>query len=109
MAWFVLIVSGMFEAGWAISLKQTEGFTRLVPSIVFVVTLAVSMGGLGWALRELPVGTAYAVWAGFGAITTAAIGMIWLGEPATVGRLVSIVLIVTGIIGLRLFTGEPAA
>lgn len=108
MAWIVLVLSGLLEAGWALSLKASDGLTKLWPTVSFVGLLIVSMLGLAWALRSLPVGTAYAVWTGIGAIVTAIVGMIWLGEPATVGRIVSIVLIVAGIVGLRLFGGDAA-
>ena len=109
MAWFVLIVSGLLEAGWALSLKASEGFTRLVPTIAFGVLLAASMAGLGWSLRSLPVGVAYAIWTGIGATVTAVVGMAWLGEAVSVGKVVSIVLIVAGIVGLHLFGGEAPA
>lgn len=105
MAWFVLIVAGLFEAGWAISLKQSEGFTRLVPSLWFVVTFVISIGGLAWSLKQLPVGTAYAVWTGIGAALTAVIGMIWLGDGVSVLKLLSLTLIVSGVIGLNLAGG----
>ena len=108
MAWIVLVLSGLLEAAWALSLKASDGLSRLWPTVSFLVLLAASMAGLAWALRTLPVGTAYAVWTGIGAIVTAAVGMAWLGEPATVGRIVSILLIVAGIVGLRLFGGEAA-
>ncbi len=109
MAWFVLIVSGFLEAGWALSLKASDGFSRLGPSVVFGVLLAASMGGLAFALRSLPVGIAYAVWTGIGASVTAVVGMVRLGEAVSVGKVVSLVLIVAGIVGLHLFGGEPSA
>ena len=109
MAWAVLIVSGLLEAGWALSLKASDGLSRLWPSVAFGVLLAASMGGLAWSLRSLPVGVAYAVWTGIGATVTAVIGMVWLGEGASVGKIVSIVLIVAGIVGLHLFGGEVAS
>lgn len=105
MAWVVLIVSGLLEAGWAISLKASEGFSKLWPSLLFVVFAAVSFAGLAWSLRYLPVGSAYAVWTGTGAATTAAIGMIWLGETASVVKVLSVLLIVAGIVGLNLAGG----
>lgn len=108
MAWAVLIVSGLLEAGWALSLKASDGLSRPWPSVLFGVLLAASMGGLAFALRSLPVGVAYAVWTGIGATVTAAIGMVWLGEAVSVGKVVSIVLIVAGIVGLQLFGGEAA-
>ena len=106
VAWVVLIVSGLLEAGWALSLKASDGFSRLWPSVAFVVLLAASMGGLAWSLRALPVGVAYAVWTGIGASVTAIIGMAWLGEAVGVGKIVSLVLIVAGIVGLHVFGGE---
>ena len=109
MAWFVLIVSGLLEAGWALSLKATDGFSRLWPTVLFAVLLAASMGGLAYALRSLPVGLAYAVWTGIGASVTAVVGMVWLSEAVSVGKIVSLVLIVAGIVGLHLFGGEPSA
>lgn len=108
MAWVVLILSGLLEAGWALSLKASEGFSRLGPTIAFAILLALSMAGLGFALRTLPVGVAYAVWTGIGAVVTAVAGMIWLGELVSVGKIVSILLIVAGIVGLHLFGGSPA-
>ncbi len=102
MAWLVLIVSGLFEAGWAISLKQSEGFSRLWPAVSFAVFAVLSLAGLAWALKHLPVGAAYAAWTGIGAATTAVISMAWLGEAASVLKVVSIVLIVSGVVGLNL-------
>ncbi len=107
MAWVVLIVSGLLEAGWALNLKASEGFTRLWPSVWFLVMLALSMLGLGYALRTLPVGVAYAVWTGIGAVLTAVLGMALFGESASLGKIVSIVLVVAGIVGLNVFGGEP--
>lgn len=101
MAWLVLIVSGALEAGWAISLKQSEGFTRLWPTLAFAVFAVASLGGLAWAMKELPVGTAYAVWTGIGAALTATIGMVVLDDPVSLGRIVSLVLIVSGVVGLH--------
>lgn len=95
MAWVVLVVSGMFEAVWATALGRSDGFSRLVPSLVFVLGLVVSMGGLAFALRELPTGTAYAVWVGIGAVTTAAWAMAVDGEPVSVLK----VLLLAGIVG----------
>ncbi|HEY1152909.1 MAG TPA: quaternary ammonium compound efflux SMR transporter SugE [Pseudolabrys sp.] len=102
MSWLILFVAGLFEIGWAIGLKYTESFTRLVPSILTVICMVLSVVLLGWALRTLPVGTAYAVWTGIGAVGTALLGIWLFGEPATAGRLVSILLIVCGIVGLKL-------
>ena len=109
MAWLVLIISGVLEAGWALSLKASEGFTRLGPTIAFAVLLAASMAGLGWSLRTLPVGVAYAIWTGLGTVVTAGLGIIFFHEAATVGKIVSLVLIVAGMVGLRLFSGEVPA
>lgn len=102
MAWIILFVAGLLETGWAIGLKYTEGFTRLVPSILTVASMVVSLGLLGLALKTLPVGTAYAVWTGIGTVGTALLGIILFGEPATAMRLACIGLIVSGIIGLKL-------
>lgn len=101
MAWLILVVSGMLETVWAIALERTQGFTKLMPSIVFVVALALSMSGLGYALRELPVGTGYAVWVGIGAVGAAVVGMIWLGESASLARIGCLLLVVAGIVGLK--------
>ena len=104
MAWVILFIAGLLEVGWAIGLKYTEGFTRLVPSALTVGSMALSIVLLGWALKSLPVGTAYAVWTGIGAVGTAALGIYLFGEPATAARLASIGLIVAGIAGLKLVT-----
>jgi quaternary ammonium compound-resistance protein SugE len=103
-AWIMLLVAGLFEIGWAIGLKYTEGFTRLWPSVWTAVALVASMGLLGLAVKYLPVGTAYAVWVGVGAVGTAVLGIVLLGEAATLGRIASISLIVAGIVGLKLAT-----
>ncbi len=102
MAWLYLLIAGLFEIGWAVGLKYTEGFTRLWPSVWTIAALAVSMALLATAVRELPIGTAYAVWTGIGAVGTAILGIILFAEPATALRLGSIALIVAGIIGLKL-------
>ena len=104
MAWVILVAAGLFEVGWAIGLKYTEGFTRLWPTVGTVMAMVVSLGMLGVAMKSLPVGTAYAVWVGVGAVGTAILGIVLLGEPANVGRLVSLGLIVAGIVGLKLAT-----
>ena len=104
MAWIILFVAGLFEIGWAIGLKYTEGFTRPVPTLLTAISLVVSMGLLGWAVKTLPIGTAYAVWTGIGAVGTAVLGLILFQEPATVARLVCIGLIVAGILGLKVFS-----
>jgi quaternary ammonium compound-resistance protein SugE len=104
MAWIYLTVAGLFEIGWAIGLKYTDGFTRLLPSLWTLASMILSIVLLGLALRTLPVGTAYAVWTGIGAVGTAALGIYLFAEPATVARLVCIGLILSGIIGLKLVT-----
>jgi quaternary ammonium compound-resistance protein SugE len=101
MNWVYLFFAGLFEIGWAIGLKYTHGFTKLVPTTLTVASMIISLGLLGLALKTLPVGTAYAVWTGIGAVGTATLGIYLLGEPATVGRLVCIGLIVAGIVGLK--------
>ena len=101
MAWIALIVSGVLETVWAAALSQSRGLTRLVPSVVFGIALVLSMVGLAYALRSIPVGTGYAVWVGIGAVGTAAYGMAILGEPATVARLLCLVAIVGGVVGLK--------
>ena len=102
MAWLDLFVAGLFEVGWAIGLKYTDGFTRLMPTLFTAVSMVVSLGLLGLALKSLPVGTAYAVWTGIGTIGTAILGIALLGEPANALRLACIGLIVAGIVGLKL-------
>lgn len=102
MAWIYLIIAGLFECGWAIGLKYTEGFTRLMPSILTVVAMAISFWLLSTAMKTIPVGTAYAVWTGIGAVGVAIMGMILFGESRDVLRIISLVLIVSGIIGLKL-------
>ena len=104
MAWIYLTIAGLFEVGWAIGLKFTEGFTRLLPSLWTIASMILSIVLLGLALKTLPVGTAYAVWTGIGAVGTAALGIYLFGEPATAARRASIGLIVAGIIGLKLVT-----
>ena len=104
MNWIILILAGIFEIGWAIGLKYTEGFTRLWPTVGTVLAMVISLGLLGIAMKSLPVGTAYAVWVGVGAVGTAILGIVLLGEPANAGRLLSLGLILAGIIGLKLAT-----
>jgi quaternary ammonium compound-resistance protein SugE len=106
MAWLVLLVAGLLEVGWAIGLKYTEGFTRLVPSVLTLISMVGSVVLLGLALKTLPIGTAYAVWTGIGAVGTALLGIALFGEPATAARLACIGLIVAGIVGLKLVTGS---
>ena len=102
MAWFILLVAGLFEVAWAIGLKYTDGFTRLWPSVGTIVAMLISVGLLGIAMKSLPVGTAYSVWVGVGAVGTVALGIVLLGESASLARLFSIALVVAGIIGLKL-------
>jgi len=104
LAWAILFIAGLFEVGWAIGLKYTEGFTRLVPSALTLSAMILSIVLLGLALKTLPVGTAYAVWTGIGAVGTATLGIYLFGEPATAARLASIGLIIAGIVGLKLVT-----
>jgi quaternary ammonium compound-resistance protein SugE len=102
MSWLLLVLAGLFEIGWAIGLKYTEGFTRPLPTVLTVGAMAISLGLLGLAMRTLPVGTAYAVWVGIGAAGTVLLGILLLNEPATVARMVSVLLILAGVIGLKL-------
>jgi quaternary ammonium compound-resistance protein SugE len=104
MAWVILVVAGLFEIGWAIGLKYTEGFTRPWPVIGTVLAMIISLGLLGIAMKSLPVGTAYSVWVGVGAVGTVILGIVLLGEPANAARLISVALILAGIIGLKLAT-----
>ena len=101
-AWAVLLVAGLCEIGWAIGLKYTEGFTRLVPTAITVTAMVISMVLLGLAVRDLPIGTAYAIWTGVGAVGAAILGIILFAEAASAMRIVSIGLIVAGVIGLKL-------
>jgi quaternary ammonium compound-resistance protein SugE len=102
MAWLYLFFAGLFEIGWAIGLKYTHGFTKLMPTVLTVASMMVSLGLLGLALKHLPVGTAYAIWTGIGTVGTAALGIWLLGESADALRLLCIGLIVAGIVGLKL-------
>ena len=104
MAWLYLLIAGLFEVGWAIGLKYTEGFSRLWPSLATIAAMIISLGFLGLALNTLPVGTAYAVWTGVGAVGTAILGIYLFAEPANAMRLACIGLIVSGIVGLKLAT-----
>jgi quaternary ammonium compound-resistance protein SugE len=104
MAWIYLLIAGLFEIGWAIGLKYTEGFSRLWPSLATIGAMILSLGFLGLALKQLPVGTAYAVWTGIGAVGTVILGIYLFGEPATAARLACIGLILAGIVGLKLVT-----
>lgn len=104
LSWFVLILAGLFEVGWAIGLKYTEGFTRLWPTVGTVLAMVISVALLGLALKQLPVGSAYAIWVGVGAVGTVILGILLLGESASLARLVSVGFIIVGIIGLKLAT-----
>ena len=104
MSWIYLLVAGLLEIVWAVGLKYTEGFTRLWPSAITVAAMAGSVLLLGLAMRQLPLGTAYAIWTGIGTVGTAIAGMVLLGEPAGAMRLACIALIVAGILGLKLLT-----
>ena len=102
MSWWILVVAGMLEVGWAIGLKYTEGFTRLWPSVWTVLSMVLSVGLLGVAMKSLPVGTAYAFWVGLGAVGTAVMGIVLFSESASVIRLLSLSLIFVGIVGLKI-------
>jgi quaternary ammonium compound-resistance protein SugE len=102
MNWVILIVAGVFETGWAIGLKYTEGFTRLWPTVWTVLSMIVSLWLLGIAVKSLPIGTAYGVWVGVGAVGTLILGIVLLGEPVNLGRMLSAGLIIAGIVGLKL-------
>jgi quaternary ammonium compound-resistance protein SugE len=104
-AWAILVVAGVFETGWAVGLKYSQGFTRLWWSVGTAIMIAISMGMLGVAARYLPLGTAYAVWTGIGAVGTVTLGIALFGESAALGRLVCVGLIITGIVGLK-FVGH---
>jgi quaternary ammonium compound-resistance protein SugE len=104
MAWFILFLAGLFETGWAIGLKYTDGFTRLWPTLWTVFAMIVSLWLLGIAVKTLPVGTAYSVWVGVGAVGTVVLGIVLLEEPANAARFISVGLIIAGIIGLKLAT-----
>ncbi|MFD2234635.1 quaternary ammonium compound efflux SMR transporter SugE [Phaeospirillum tilakii] len=104
MNWFLLLIAGLCEIGWAIGLKYTEGLTRLWPSVATLAAMVVSVVLLGVAMKTLPVGTAYAVWVGIGAVGTALLGIVLFEEPASFARLASLALICAGIVGLKLTT-----
>ena len=106
MAWIILVLAGLLEIGWAIGLKYSAGFTRLVPSVLTAVSMVGSVVMLGLALRTLPLGTAYAIWTGIGTVGTAIFGMMVLGEPAGAARIACIALIVCGILGLKLLSPQ---
>lgn len=102
MAWVYLFIAGLFEIGWAIGLKYTEGYTKLVPTVLTLAGMGASVYTLGLALKDIPIGTGYAVWTGIGSVGTAILGIILFGEPATMLRLLCIGLIVAGIVGLKM-------
>lgn len=104
MSWIILVIAGLLEVVWAVGLKYTPGFSRLTPSVITVTAMIVSLALLAWAMKSLPVGTAYAVWTGIGAVGAAITGIVLLGESANPMRLASLALIVLGIIGLKLST-----
>lgn len=104
MAWFLVVVSGLLEVGWAIGLKASQGFSRPLPSVLTILGMLASFGLLSIAVRSLPIGTAYAVWVGIGAVGTAIVGMAILGEPASAPRLLCLALVMIGIVGLKLTT-----
>ena len=104
LAWFLLVLAGLFEVGWAVGLKFTDGFTRFWPSVGTGAALIISIGLLAAALRSLPVGTAYAVWVGIGAVGTVIVGIVAFGESANAARLLSLLLIVLGVAGLKFAT-----
>ncbi len=104
MAWTILLVAALFEIGWAVGLKYTDGFSKLWPTLGTLTAMVISMGLLGLAVRTLPVGTAYAVWTGIGAVGTVIIGIALLGESASAARLICVALILCGVIGLKVFS-----
>ncbi|MFZ1391333.1 MAG: quaternary ammonium compound efflux SMR transporter SugE [Dokdonella sp.] len=104
MNWFILVIAGLFEIGWAVGLKHTEGFTRLWPTVGTVAAMVISMGLLGVAMRSLPVGTSYAVWVGIGMVGTALFGIVVFNDSVNVLRIASLALIVVGVIGLKIAT-----
>ncbi|HBQ3209724.1 quaternary ammonium compound efflux SMR transporter SugE [Klebsiella pneumoniae] len=102
MSWIVLFIAGLLEVVWAVGLKYTHGFSRLVPSVITIVAMVASMALLSWAMKTLPVGTAYAVWTGIGTVGAAVTGIVLLGESASAMRIASLASIVIGIIGLKI-------
>ena len=104
MSWIYLVIAGLLEVGWAYALKQSEGFSRLAPSVATIVLMAASLGFLSLALKQLPMGTAYSVWTGIGAVGTVIAGIVFLGESKDAPKLVCVALIAIGIVGLKLFS-----
>lgn len=109
MYWIVLFVAGLFEVGWAIGLKYTEGFSKFWPSVFTVACMIISMSGLAYAVKQLPVGTAYAIWTGIGAVGTAILGIILFNESRELIRILFIFLIVVGIVGLKILSGQSSS
>ncbi|MEN5303488.1 quaternary ammonium compound efflux SMR transporter SugE [Pseudomonas sp. TWI628] len=101
MSWIILFFAGLFEVGWAVGLKYTDGFSKPLPTVLTVAAMAISLGLLGLAMKELPLGTAYAIWTGVGAVGTVIAGIILFGESVALVRLASVALIITGLIGLK--------
>ncbi|AIN59741.1 quaternary ammonium compound-resistance protein SugE [Pseudomonas sp. TE6288] len=101
MSWIILFFAGLFEVGWAVGLKYTDGFTRPLPTVLTVGAMVISLGLLGLAMKELPLGTAYAIWTGVGAVGTVIAGIILFGESMALIRLASVALIITGLVGLK--------
>lgn len=101
MSWIILFFAGLFEVGWAVGLKYTDGFTRPLPTVLTVAAMAISLGLLGLAMKELPLGTAYAIWTGVGAVGTVIAGIILFGESMALFRLASVALIIAGLVGLK--------
>ena len=106
MAWLFLFLAGLLEVGWAVGLKYTDGFTRPIPTLLTIISMVASLGLLGLSVKTLPLGTAYAIWTGVGTLGTTALGIVLLGEAASVGRLACIGLITAGIVGLKLVSSE---
>ena len=108
MAWINLFIAGLFEIGWAVGLKYTEGFTKLWPSVITIIGMILSFYFLSAAVKTIPIGTAYAIWTGIGAVGTAILGMVLFGESKEFIRIFFILLIITGIVGLKIFSKVPA-
>lgn len=106
MYWLILFIAGLFEVAWAIGLKYTDGFSKLIPSIFTIISMIISMGLLAYAVKHIPVGTAYAVWTGIGAVGTAILGIILFNESKEFIRIFFIFLIIVGIVGLKIFSGS---
>lgn len=106
MPWVILFIAGLFEVAWAIGLKYAEGFTRFWPTVGTVLAMLISLWLLGVAMKSLPVGTAYSIWVGVGAVGTVVLGIVLFGEPAHAARLISVALIIAGIVGLKLATPD---